>query len=275
MTTALVPMQGEWSIMKETAGMLVKTGFLPQAIKSPEQALAIMLKGRELQIPPMQAFAQIAVIQGKPAIGAELMLSLIYRKYPDAPIDIVRRDAEGCVIKASRPGRKQQTEFKFTLEDAKRADLMGKDNWRKYPDKMCFWRAVSDMARSLYADCLMGCSHTPEELGAEVNEEGEVVTTPVEPPRAIAAEVVEGVEIPFGNVKRAEPVKAAAKKSEARKAGIYTGTPEQQQIIRGILTKRGVPDEFWAEIDERMMNRPSTDLDAVIEDVRTGAVAEA
>ena len=35
--------------------MLLTSGFLPQSIKSPEQALAIILQGRELGIGPMAA----------------------------------------------------------------------------------------------------------------------------------------------------------------------------------------------------------------------------
>jgi hypothetical protein len=46
-------------------------------------------------------------------------------------------------------------------------------------------RAISALCRFAFADVLMGASYTPEELGAEVNEEGEVVG-------ANDAEAVEG-----------------------------------------------------------------------------------
>src|SRR5687768_12101698 len=100
-----VPPQS-WAVMKEQAKMLVGSGFLPAAIKTPEQAMAIMLKGRELSIPPMQAFAQIAVIQGKPAAGSELQLALIYRNCPGAKVEYIERTDTKCVIEASRPGQR-------------------------------------------------------------------------------------------------------------------------------------------------------------------------
>ncbi len=172
---SIIPSQSEFDTLLKMMQMLVKSGFLPSAIKTAEQAMAIALKGRELDIPPMQAFSQISVIQGKPSIGAELMLALIYRKYPNAKIDIVENTNLRAEIKACRVGSKAVASFSFSMEDAKRAGLTGKDSWAKYPANMLYWRAVSNMARALFPDCLMGCSHTPEELGAEVNEDGEVL----------------------------------------------------------------------------------------------------
>lgn len=263
---SLVPAQAEWAIMKEQAGLLVKTGFLPASINTDAKALAIMLKGRELQIPPMQAFAQIAVIQGKPAVGAELMLALIYRKFPNAPIDIVRRDDEACIIRASRPGRKETTEFRFTTEQAKRAGLDGKQTWKQYPDKMLFWRAVSDMARALYPDCLMGCSHTPEELGAEVNGDGEVIEVKAEP---IATkqlnekpETVDGIDIPFGT-----PAQSTANFKGGRE--VYTGTDTQKAELRKIFDARDITsDEERRAIAALLTNRPMTDINKAIAEHR-------
>ncbi len=241
-----------WNIMKEQASMLVKSGFLPVAIKTPEAAMAIMLKGRELGIPAMQAFAHISVINGKPAIGAELMLSLIRRTYPSAPIKIKKREDDGAVILAGRPTDKpaDYTEFSFTIDNAKRAGLLGKSSWQGYPRNMCFWRAVSDMARSLYPECLMGCSHTPEELGAEVNEDGEIVD--VIPARTVAAKP---------SPEKSEPPQ------EKKNAG-YNGCTEHQQILHAALKKKNVPETDWELIHEQMLGLEITKLDSVIAEIR-------
>ncbi len=168
-----------WLALKEQASMLVKSGFLPVAIKTPEQAIAIMMKGRELGVPAMQAFAQISVIQGKPSAGAELQLALIHKNCPGAKVEFLERTNERCTIEASRPGHRPQ-KFTYTIDDAKAAGLVGKDNWRKFPRIMVSWRCTSEMARSVFPDAIMGMSHTPEELGAVVNEEGEIVDIPSE-----------------------------------------------------------------------------------------------
>ena len=52
-----LPTHIELATMKELASLLVKSGLLPQAIKTPEQAIVIILKAKELNIPPIQAFS--------------------------------------------------------------------------------------------------------------------------------------------------------------------------------------------------------------------------
>lgn len=177
---SLFPSEHEWAMLKEQASMVVKTGFLPMAIKTAEQAIAIALKGRELGIPPMHAFAHIHIIQGKPTVSAELMLALIFKNCPGAVINYPETNSEVCVISAKRPGGTVSS-FKFTIAEAKLAGLLNKDSWKNYPAAMLRARTVSMVARALFPDAIMGCSYTPEEMGAEVNEELEVINLPHEP----------------------------------------------------------------------------------------------
>jgi hypothetical protein len=178
---SLFPTDAEWAALKDQATTVVKSGLLPAAIKSPEQAIAIALKGRELGIPMMQAFAHIHIIQGKPTISAELMLSLIFRNCPGAVVDYTETDDQRCVIQARRPNG-SAVRFSFSMDDAKKAGLLSKDSWAKYPGAMLRARAISIMARALFPDAIMGCSYTPEELGAELDDEGRVID--VTPPPA-------------------------------------------------------------------------------------------
>ena len=182
----LMPDVSTWQMMQQQSQMLVKTGFLPSGINTPEQATAIMLKGRELGIPPMQAFSQISVIKGKPCVSPELMLALIYRGVPGCDIIFAELTTDVCLIKARRKEGQPMQEFTFSMEDAKRAQLASKDNWKKYPRAMVRSRCIAEMARSLFPDAIMGCSYTPEEMGANTNEEGEVIeVTQAQTQRAI------------------------------------------------------------------------------------------
>lgn len=165
-----------WKVMTHQATVLVKSGFLPKDINTPEKAVAIMMKGYELGIPPMQAFAHINIINGKLAISAELMLSLIYKHCPGATIDFIKLELDVCIIEASRPkGRK--TLFKFDKEDAKLAGLLNKNNWKTFPRAMYRSRCISEMARTLFADSIMGCGYTPEELdpSIDIDDSGQIV----------------------------------------------------------------------------------------------------
>src|SRR3990167_11444143 len=141
--------------------------MLPSSIIKPEAAIAIMLKGHELGIPPMQAFAHISVVNGRPTISAELMLAIIYRDCPQAVISFKKIANEGCIILAARSEKHALTEFAFSIEDAATAKLIIKDNWQNYPRAMCKARTIADMGRTIFADYLMGCSHTREELNPD------------------------------------------------------------------------------------------------------------
>lgn len=171
----IAPMQ-EWHILKEQAAVLVSSGMIPRSIRTPEAAIAIMLKGRELGIPPMHAFSHIHILDGKPTMSAELMLTMILKNVPDAKVEFLEVSDQACRIRASRPTM-GTFEFSFTRADATTAQLMGKDNWKKYTRAMLRSRAVSEMARSMFPDALSGISYTPEELGSavEVTESGEII----------------------------------------------------------------------------------------------------
>lgn len=159
----------EWTLLKEQAKMAIVSGLLPKHIVKPEQAVIIAMKGKELGIPFMQAMSGITVIQGKPALSAELMLALIYRNVPGAQINFLTDPEKAhteCAVEMARPHGKPQR-FKFTLEDAKRAGLLSNPSWTKYPAAMLRARTVSAAARAVFPDAIMGC-YTPEEIGGEV-----------------------------------------------------------------------------------------------------------
>lgn len=47
----------------------------------------------------------------------------------------------------------------------------------------------------------------------------------------------------------------------------YLGTTEQQELITGVLKARSVPEEYWPEIHEKMMNKHGKDLPGIINDI--------
>lgn len=171
---SLNPSETEWATLKSQAQMAVSSGFLPSSVNTPEKAVIIALKGRELGIPMMQAYSSIHVISGKPSASAELMMALIYKNCPGAIVNYINNDNESCEIEAIRPGGKPAL-FSFSMSDAKDAGLLSNPTWKKYPRAMLRSRCVSEMARAVFPDAIMGVSYTPEELGAEVTEEGEVL----------------------------------------------------------------------------------------------------
>jgi len=155
-----------WGAMKEQAAMLVKSGFLPPAINTPEKAIALMLKGRELGVPAMYALSNIHIINGKPVCSAELMLALVQRDHGHDAIRVATTDNTKCVVEYRQWGK--VATYAFTIKDAEIAGLTQKGgNWKSYPAAMLRARAISAVCRMAFPASIAGM-YTPDELGGDV-----------------------------------------------------------------------------------------------------------
>lgn len=178
----------DWDILRHQADTLVKSGFLPPAINTWQKATAMIMYGKELGMGPMESIQSIDVIQGKPTQKPQSMKAMVHKKLPAAIFRVVESDDKKCVIEAARPGDPPM-KYPFTIEDAQRLGLVNKDNWKKQPKVMLQWRCIGHVARTVFPDCLSGVSYTPEEMGAQVDDEHnviEAVVTKPTPPEVVA-----------------------------------------------------------------------------------------
>lgn len=150
-----------------TLTAIANTEFVPKGLRgSPVKMLAAVMYGREIGITPMQALSNIHIIDGKPTPSAEMLTAKI--RQSGHRMRAVAMDDKSCTVLGERveDGEVVETmEFTYTIDMAKRANLTGKDNWKKYPEAMLYWRAASQLARMFFADCLIGF-YTPDELGS-------------------------------------------------------------------------------------------------------------
>lgn len=153
------------------AGSLAKSGLMPNGLTKPEAILAIALKGQELGIGPMAAIAGITVIQGKPVVSPQLMLSLVERSGKLEDWKIVEESEQQVVVEFTRKSR-TPVRKSFSMKDAAQMGLATKDNWKKQPRTMMQWRAISAAIRLAFPDVIDGC-YTAEELGVDMEVDGE------------------------------------------------------------------------------------------------------
>lgn len=232
------PSPTEWESMKQQASMIARSGLAPKAVSTPEKVLVIAMKGRELSIPPMQALSQIHIVEGKPTLSSELMVALVRRA--GHKVRIIESNAERCTVEGVRaddPDFPQQ--ITWTMDDAKRAGVAGKTNWKNYPTAMLLARAISALCRFLFADVLMGASYTPEELGAdevgyEVNGDGEPSEAPrdetaanEQPKNDDANEDIEDAEVVEDDEPAPEPVSQSDTSNQGEKV-----TNDQLRALR-------------------------------------------
>ena len=172
----------DYPALMALAKELCTTGFLPVAIKTPAQAVAIILTGRELGLPPMQSLRSICIIQGKPELSADLQLSIFHRDGGRSKwLELTSTTAK---LLLKHPNGDDHTEV-FTMDDAKRAGLAAGQNWQKYPKAMLRSRAITAGLKSIGFEPLTG-AYVPGEIGGPEIVEAEPET--VEPEAGNASE---------------------------------------------------------------------------------------
>lgn len=243
MTTALQTIQpNEYEIIRHQAESLVKTGFLPPAIKTPEQALAIILTGRELGIPAMAALNTINVIQGKPTVSPQLMLALIERSGQLKDIEILTGD-DYVQVTMWRKGRTEHTE-RFGKAEAQAMNLIGKDNYKKQALVMYKWRAVAACARTVFPDVILGL-YTPEEMGADVSvtEDGEMTVERVQTP---------AIDPRQATIKRIGQIMRAHNEEAGEKVWTKESIAEHIEGNYGVKDINNLSDEDLIDLDLRL-----------------------
>lgn len=67
-----------------------------------------------------------------------------------------------ATFETKRKGHPEAVKLSYTIEQAQRAALTGKDNWKKYPADMLAARCISRLAKRVYPDITQGC-YVPDE----------------------------------------------------------------------------------------------------------------
>jgi hypothetical protein len=159
------------------AERLAQSMLLPkQYFKQPANVLYAVEYGRMIGLTPMAAITGVHVIEGKPTASAALITALVRRAGHKLRVRGDARSAKCQIIRSDDPDF--VFEATYTIEDARGAKLLNKDVWQKYPASMLKARAITQCARDACEEVLFGLHYTPEELGAEVDEEGEPLASP-------------------------------------------------------------------------------------------------
>lgn len=164
-------------------------------MKTPEQALALMLLSQAEGLHPATAARDYHIIQGRPALKADAILARFqaaggrveWLEYSDARV----------AARFSHPAG-GSVEIDWTLERAKTAGLAGRDSWRQYPRQMLRARVISEGVRTVYPAVLVGM-YTPEEVAdmdapvspANAPQMAAPVSQPLPPPPSDSVGVTE------------------------------------------------------------------------------------
>ena len=129
-------------------------------VKTPEQALALMLVAQAEGMHPAIAATHYHVINGRPTLKADAMLSRFqaaggtvnWKVYTDSEVTGTFSHPQG--------GR---VDITWTVAQAQTAGLTKNPTWRQYPRQMLRSRCISEGIRTVYPGVTVGV-YTPEEV---------------------------------------------------------------------------------------------------------------
>lgn len=183
----------------QLAGLLVASRLLPRSVSTPEAAFAIIATGRELGLTAMQSLRTIHVIEGKPTLSADLVAALVKSRRDICTFFMLVESTDRVArYRTQRVGEPEPTTMAFTIEEAQRAGVASKDNWKKYPAAMLRARCITALARAVYPDLAMGIYDEDEIEPLPVAEAQrwvpEAPATPPAPDAAIFGALCEAID---------------------------------------------------------------------------------
>lgn len=144
------------------AKMMSQSQMVPKNyIDKPQDVLIAMEYGRSLNLGPLQAIQNIAVINGKPTLYGDCVLAVCsghpdFENIQEEPILDASNKIIGYTCSVKRKNRSAVSQS-FTIEDATSAQLWGKQGpWKQYPNRMLQMRARAFALRDSFADALGG-----------------------------------------------------------------------------------------------------------------------
>ena len=153
MTSALVPVDQ----VERMALAVAKSGLF--GVKTPDQAMALMLIAQAEGLHPAIAARDYHVINGRPTLKADAMLarfqtaggSVRWGEYTDKRVIGTFSHPQGGSV-----------EVAWTVEMATAAGLTKNPTWKSYPRQMLRARCISEGIRTVFPGVVVG-TYTPEE----------------------------------------------------------------------------------------------------------------
>lgn len=178
----------DWEMAKEFGLYAEKSGIG----REHKNALKVYA-AKELGLSSIAALKGIHIIDGTPSLSPKLVWANIvihpeFENYEERKLLDSESNFLGYEIALSRTNGINASR-QFTLNDAKQIsvsstmNLIDKDNWKNYPERMCYWRAMAFVQDVVFPDVSLGLIRS-DELGADITPDGEVVkndTWQVEP----------------------------------------------------------------------------------------------
>jgi len=232
---AMVPntIESAWRLSE----VIAASGMAPKTYGTdPNKIMVGMLAGLEIGLTPFAALQSIAVINGNPSLWGDGALALIQASNLLEDMDETD-DGHTATCTMKRAGRATAIVRTFSMDDAKKAGLVGKAGpWTQYTRRMRQMRARSIAMRDGFADVLKGLR-----IAEEVRDYADFADAT---PRAAV-----GVSVPLTGAALLEQAKRMLDEPEAPAA---THDLVAGEIAADEVPETSVDDDATVAIDPRL-----------------------
>lgn len=152
--------------LQRLAKIMVASGYYKD-VNDIAQGCVKILAGAEYGLSPIASMGGMYVVNGRVAMEAQLHAAVISRKGYKYR---VREHSEKLCSIEFFEGEESLGVSTFTIEEANRAGLTGKDVWKKWPRNMLWARAMSNGCRWYCGGAFGGqVPYTPDEVDVETS----------------------------------------------------------------------------------------------------------
>ena len=138
---------------KQIAQAFYESGIF-QDVKSAAQALVKIIAGREQGIAPIQAMSSVFIFNNNICYQTKVFISKI-KKTKNLNYKIKQATEEICVIEFYE-NENLLGQSSYSVKQSAKAGLINKDSWKKYPQNMLFYRAMSNGIKMFMPQILDG-----------------------------------------------------------------------------------------------------------------------
>lgn len=178
-----------------------KSEFVPKSLANKPvdervfSVFAAIQFGAELGLSPMASIQNISVVNGQPSTWGDVQLALVrasglLEDFEESEAGKYGEDSFEKICRVKRKGDKKDTIERFSIGDARKANLWGKSGtWSTHPKRMLKYKARAFALRDAFPDVLKGL-HSAEEMEGEILD---VKSNPV--PSTSFLEVLDAAEV--------------------------------------------------------------------------------
>lgn len=230
-----VPPSKNYAQAIELGHVLAKSGYFPDARDAAKASVRIMI-GLDLGISPTAALTGIHYFEEKGKaiflIEAKILAALIHNR-PGYDYEVIERTEQKATLRFLRNGEALKPDVTYTIEDAKRAGLLKKDNWQKHPVQMLTWRAMAEGQRLHFPEITTGAPiYITEEFGVEPDDlVGALEERPQPLSDSEADDLRAEAEVTYDELKAINPKRVAP----GRYAGMVAGAEHSHERLRSIV----------------------------------------